>query len=489
MLASIKKMLDAFEENGISYCHWKSNEHLKEALDGDTDLDVLFDPAERVKLEKVLDGCGLKRFRSVPLMQYNAIEDFIGFDAETAKIWHLHTHYRMTLGEKHLKGYTITPWTSYLLKNRRLSDEGIYISSHECELVLLLVRIALKLRWRDAGKRLGGDDVKELCWLKERADKNAVKKASEEMLGRASSEQILRMLDTDLKKKSQFKKLQSLLRRELKIYTGYTAAGSWFTRTRREIFWLIGGVRRRLGLSSFTASRRVIPSGGCVVSFLGCDGAGKSTTLAYVGKEFNKKIDTAKIYFGSGDGSSSLLRKPMKLVAKKVGGKGVGHAVEKEYNSNKKVSIKARLYSCAKLLWAVTLAGEKKKKLKEMTKARNNGMLVFTDRYPQSIMPGCSDGPLLSKYENGGGLFGRIARWERRIYESAAMNPPDLAVKLMVPTKVAIERKPEMTEDEIEAKKKIVMDMDISENTAVIDTSRDFEITRSEVMSEIWKVI
>ena len=106
------------------------------------------------------------------------------------------------------------------------------------------------------------------------------------------------------------------------------------------------------------------------------------------------------VYFGSGDGSSSLLRKPMKMVAQRVGGKGVGHAVEKEYkDKKKKVSFKSRVYSLCKIIWAVTLASEKKGKFRDMAKARNNGMLVLTDRYPQTNMPGCSDGPLLHRYK------------------------------------------------------------------------------------------
>ena len=71
----------------------------------------------------------------------------------------------------------------------------------------------------------------------------------------------------------------------------------------------------------------------------------------------------------------------------------------------------------------------------------------------------------------------------------AKINQPDLAIKLMVPTEVAIARKPEMTVEEIEQKKSIVMAMDIAEKTVVIDTSRPFEETRSEVMAEIWKMI
>jgi len=140
-------------------------------------------------------------------------------------------------------------------------------------------------------------------------------------------------------------------------------------------------------------------------------------------------------------------------------------------------------------MWAISLASEKKKKMRKMVKARNNGLLVLTDRYPQSNMPGCSDGPLLSRYREAGGFLQKIYEWELGIYKSASINPPDLAIKLVVPTEIAVARKPEMTFEEIEKKKSVVMKMDISEHSVVIDTSRPFEITRGEVMKEIWNLI
>ena len=489
VLHSIRALLQAFDENGINYCHWKSNEHLEEALDGDTDLDILFDPFQRTELEMVMDKCGLKRFRATPLMQYNAIEDFIGFDQEAAKIWHVHTHYRMTLGEKHLKGYTVTPWGKIILDDRIQNAAGIWTSSPADELVLLLCRIALELRWRDIGWSLGKDDRAEIQWLLSRTTKDDIRAASEKLLTDPSVNTLDRLLQENLTKKKQFLGLQRVLRKELKPYTSYNRFTSWFVRSKREVFWLFGGIKRRIGRSNYSANRRISPSGGLVAAILGCDGAGKSTTLSYVKKEFNKKLDVVSIYYGSGDGSSSLIRKPMKLVAKKVGGKGVGHAVEKEYSENRKLSLKSRLYSAAKVVWALALAREKKTKLRQMVKARNNGILVLTDRYPQSAIPGAGDGPLLSQYRGGKGLLKRLADWEQSIYESFSYNPPDLTIKLVVPTEVAIERKPEMSIEEIEKKKDIVMKMKLSDHTTIIDTSEAFEITRGKVMKAIWDLM
>lgn len=490
MLQSIKKMLSYFEAENIKYCHWKSNEHLQEALNGDTDLDMLFDPSQRREIEIILDSCGLKRFRATPLMQYNAIEDFIGFDKETAKIWHLHLHYRLTIGEKHLKGYTL-PWTEYLLNRRLLDETGvIYCSSPADEHLILLMRMALKLRWRDYGKKIGSDDAIELNWLKERTNNDEIVATAQKLLSKDMVTEVKKLLECNLQNKNQLLKLQKILRKDMKIYSSYNKVTSYLKRSQREFFWLVGGVKRRLGWSSTTANRRISPSGGTVVAILGCDGAGKSTTISYMKKEFGKKLDVYNAYLGSGDGSSSLLRKPMKLVAKRVGGKGLGHAVNKELDSTKRVSLKSRLYLYAKVLWAITLAAEKKKKLKEITRARNNGLLVLVDRYPQVEVPGYSDGPLLTRYsEKHSGLLKKVADWELEIYKSAYSNPPDLLVKLIVPTEIAIQRKPEMTAEEIENKKATVRKIQMSGHSVEIDTMKDKISSFGEVMEEIWEII
>lgn len=489
MLKSIRKMLDALEEHRIVYCHWKSNEHLLEALEGDTDLDMLFMPSQRSELDAVLNECGLKRFRGMPLMQYNAIEDFIGFDKDTCKIWHLHLHYRMTLGEPHLKGYTVTPYTEYILSNRIKTEYGIYTSKPEIEYILLLIRMTLKLRFRDWNKKIGKDDRIELEWLIQHSNGEVFANCVKQMLKDAKAEErIMQLYGKRLTQKNQLRKFRSALLPYMRHYTGNSILQSRWLRTKRELFWLVGGIGRRMNLNRTKPFRRVSPSGGSVIAFMGCDGAGKSTTLSYLMKEYNKKLDVKKIYFGSGDGSSSLIRKPLKFVAQRMSGKGLGHSVSKEISEKKSVSLKSRLYSVAKILWAITLASEKKSKLKEMTKARNQGMLVLTDRYPQIVTPGYNDGPLLTKFLKGQSLMSRIAKWEYGIYQSSTVNPPDLVIKLLVPTDVAIERKPEMAREEIDNKKDVVRRLDIAPSVE-IDTSVDIKQSLGQVMEQIWRII
>ena len=420
-------------------------------MNGDTDLDILFDPAQRAQLDSVLSSCGLKRFRSSPRMQYNAIEDFIGFDQATAKIWHIHTHYQMTLGEPYLKGYTITPWGSLLLSNRIRGEANIWTSSPSEELVLKFCRIALKLRWRDQIRKLKikKDDLQEINWLKDRVSRDQLALSADLMVKEKSKEIILQLYDTELVKRNQFTDLQKKLRNEFRYFTGYHRFSSWSARTFRELAWLYGGIKRRKGWGNYYPRSRVSPSGGLVVSFLGYDGEGKKAILSSIKKEFGKKLDVVSFNFESGKDFS----------------KSRGNAV-------------ARIYR------AVSLAKEKKRKQAKMVRARNNGFLVLTNGYPHAV-PGLQGGPLLSQYREKKGILKRIADWEEKIYESFSINAPDLTVKLVIPA----EPEPGMAEKEIENLKRSVTDLDIADHTVIIDPTRDLHATCAEEMREIWNLI
>lgn len=489
MLKSISIMLNLLNENDIKYCHWKSNEHLEEALNGDTDLDMLFLPEERTKLEKILCEAGLKRFRATSLMQYNAIEDFVGFDYDESKIWHLHLHYRLTFGEKNLKGYTTTFGRKMINNRNFLSDKKIYISNSNDEMLLLIIRMSLKIRWRDMFSKVGEDDLKEISWLKNKINKEDVRIKAKELFNLDISNDVINLIENKIKHKRQLFKLQRKLRNKLRNYTGYSMVSSFIVREVREIAWLIGAVNRRLGLNSTKTDRRVSPSGGSLIVFLGCDGAGKSTTISYVYKELIKKVDVYKVYMGSGDGDCSLLRLPMKLVANRISGKGLSSKYSKNIQKSKK-SIKSFFYGTSKILWALALAREKKIKCKKITKAKNRGIIVLSDRFPQTNIVGYNDGPLLSNYKNSKNiLFKNLANWEEKIYSDCFKNTPDLVIKMTVDENIALQRKPEMNIEEIKDKKEAVNLIDLGCKEVEIDTSVIPNNAVGDALKSIWGII
>src|SRR5262245_59177195 len=68
-----RELAARLDEAGIRYCHFKSNQHLEEALQGITDLDVLVDRRAGPKLTEILAGLGCKRFSAPPGGDYPAV--------------------------------------------------------------------------------------------------------------------------------------------------------------------------------------------------------------------------------------------------------------------------------------------------------------------------------------------------------------------------------------------------------------------------------
>src|SRR5256885_11057067 len=67
-------------------------------------------------------------------------------------------------------------------------------------------------------------------------------------------------------------------------------------------------------------------------------------------------------------------------------------------------SLRARLsrslWAAARLVWAVALAYEKRGKLHALTRARNRGLVVVCDRYPQNQFQDFNDGPMLGRWRD-----------------------------------------------------------------------------------------
>lgn len=111
----LRDLFARVHDQGIRYCHWKSNEHLDATMIGATDVDVLFERQAAQRLTRLLtDTTSFKRFVVKPGHGYPGIEDYVGFDPDTGALTHLHVHYQLTLGEKFLKGHRV-PWEELYL--------------------------------------------------------------------------------------------------------------------------------------------------------------------------------------------------------------------------------------------------------------------------------------------------------------------------------------------------------------------------------------
>jgi hypothetical protein len=500
-LSLVVDLLHGLHAAGVPYCHWKSNEHLRESLLGFTDLDVLVDRRSYAELCTVLDPLGFKRFDSVPGKGYPGVEDFLAPDPETGRLVHLHLHNRLTLGEKHLKGYRL-PWEHELLSTRRWDAEGgAFVADPHLEFLLLLVRSSLKLRFRDRILGLTGkpvmdaDTLREYRWLLGRIDEATVLALSERLLGEATAGPLAALLAAE----PTFARLKAFDRHARPMLgwaRSYGPVGARVRRWLREAYWAATGAAKLL-VRRTTPTTRTDPRGGVLIVMMGCDGSGKSTMLREVQGWLTKKLDVATIYFGSGDGPSTLLRWPFKIAV----GLATKTAFYRNYRERKASSAQARgsrpqapeapwYEEAFRVAYALVLSREKRVRLRRAARARNLGMIVVCDRYPQNQVMGFNDGPLLSHLlDHRSALLRALARWEAVPYRAAEASPPDLVIKLHVTPEIALKRKPDMDLPEvlrrIEAVKALIYAP--SCHVADIDADAPLGAVLSRVKQSVWQ--
>jgi len=459
-LGLLRTLTSRLQGEGVPYCHWKSNEHLREAMLGMTDLDVLCARSAALQMGRILAETGFKRFAAVPARAYPGVEDYLALDGETGRLVHLHLHYQLTLGERHLKGYCL-PWESLVLSTRQLDKQwDIYVADPSVEIILLIVRAALKLRSRDRLREvmgrpcLPGDALAEFLWLRERANPEKVAEIARGLLGRDAT-QLLEVMVTDRPSWRRLVRFRRCATPTLGLYRTYGAMAARGRRWLRELLWL-GSASRKRYIRPAIPMTRTDPRGGLLIAFLGSDGSGKSTVGKEIASWLSWKTDVSLLYFGSGDGPGSALRWPLKLAIRLLRGGGVlppdryRASATKTIDSSESQRGFFSLWALGRICWAMILSLEKRGKLRRAWRGRNRGVFILCDRYPQNQVMGFNDGPLLSHLTGHPfRLFREAAKWESAPYRWAETNPPDLIIKLHVTPEVALARKPGMSIEEV----------------------------------------
>ena len=493
MLSTALGLFKKFNKSDIKYCHWKSNEHLKEGLSGTTDLDVLVDRQDRMKCENILNNMGYKRFDTPRFVGHPGTEDYIGMDESSGDLIHIHLHYRLVLG-KNLKQYHI-PWESQILNNRvQDEDTGVYRADPHFEIVLFWIRISIKKRFTSflsMNKRtLSKSMYKELEWLKNIVNEDKLRSLIQKLLGQRYVELI-----KSLNARSSSVDLLNLkfkVAKDFKLYRTYPPGLELPIRYARIGKSVASQVCDTLGLPYLL--RRTAPNGGLVVAVIGADGSGKSTVTKDLSKCLSWKLNSKRYYLGSRSGESrSIIKKALGTFASKATKSGNSDNVEKNMDSNQNENKKSKLHSLLSLSWKVLYSTadsyDKNRKLKALWRERNKGGIIITDRYPQNRYPGVNDGPNLHGLNNN--TFLRyISRYEKTPYEYSEKRHPDIVVKLLVDANVAQSRDPEMKLEKRREKCRIVENLRFDDSITIeVNANKSKEEVIRKVKKEVWECI
>ncbi len=502
MIGTVRKLLNSLDDRSIDYCHWKSNETLNAAVHGETDLDILCSAKDGQSFREALNTEGFIRLNDVAFTGYPGIENYVGYDSETGRCIHVHLHFELTLGTPFLKEY-VTSWAPYVL-DRHITDSehGIPITDPAIELFLLIVRYSLKIRRTNPIARRSYFEgfMDEYDWLAARADESEIGEIAHELLNPTAAKRISALIENKPTIHGLVQ-IGSPVRSELDAYSTYSPWSTTPIALGRKGFRGIGKLNREV-LNRPYPSRRKLPSSGIEVAIVGIDGSGKSTHLSALQDWLSWKIDIHSVYFGSGDGPSSLLRYPLKKLNELRGSSRASGSTHSQNSSNNREGFQEhsdrendssdrKKVGVLKAIWAVLLAREKQKKRRRATRARNRGMVVFMDRYPQNQFENINDGPLLASWIDANSkLLSRIAEWERKIYANLHDHSPDLVIKLKTDPEVAKERKPETSMSNLKRKAEIIDSLEYEDSRVVIvDTHRDIDTVLNTIKTEVWEEI
>lgn len=499
-LTAVLNLFNDLNQQNIIYCHWKSNQHLTEALNGSTDLDILVARDQEEDFRVIVHQHGCKLIISPPGKQYPGLEDYLGYDPETGHSFHLHVHYQLILGEQFVKNYRL-PLTEQFLAATTIS-QGIKIVKPTLELIVLVIRALLKYRDRDALKdylsvRSGGlprNILREFEYLLQQTSIEAVETYLNQHGSLVSPDIIrtfLQIITTNPRQGAKLYQLRQQVRRKLtpfQRYSNFEAKRQYFT-----ALWC----RQVPGWCKQLAKKK-LAGGGISFAFIGADGAGKSTTLKTVSDWLSWKLDKNQVYMGIGEKLpriNRLLHYKVQLTARFWRGSkrlfGEQSPLTKPLEAVHHLITDVFHVSLGKMRYNRYLASQRD---------LAQGSIIIYDRYPlqaiHAAMPVTlppMDGPRIAwrrQQEDKPlrGLTAYLASLEESFYQKIL--PPDYLIILHVPAEVSHQRKPDHLLEEIRPKVEAIETMKREGLHIIdIDTTQPLETVLLRVKQAIWDIL
>lgn len=476
----------AWNRAGIEYCLWKGSFHLQDSLEGRSDLDVLVDVEQLGEAQTILSRYGCRPSRAAPARAEVGVEDFLGIEAESRRLVHFHVYSRLIVGESHLDRFRL-PWERHVL-NTRTKVGDVYVADPAVDAALLLIRSSLRItgmgRFLMPLGLVNAGVAEQLDWLLDKTDPKDVLGTVRAWLLGGSVDRALEACLMDGPTPRNLAALRPAVTVALASQSSVSGLRAVTRRWRRTFAWGRRGVYRRF-LERPVLLGRGGRTGGVLVAVIGPDGSGKSTLARDLRRWFAPKLDVVYVYMGSGDGPSSLIRWPMKVVHRTV--------LRSRHEGSGKAALERRhpgMLDAAKTVWALALAREKQRKLRKAMVARNRGLLVICDRYPQSQFPGQNDGPFLRRWRTSRSRVRRyLGAVEGRPYQLAARFAPDLILRLNVDQAAASIRRPELDPGYLQRRIELVQALTFDGSlfgVVEIDATRPYARVFADAAEAIW---
>ncbi|RJE48975.1 MULTISPECIES: hypothetical protein [unclassified Dehalobacter] len=480
MLEISKQLFFNWNNSKIHYCHWKSNEHLEEGLNGLTDLDVLVSLDNKNHCESILRNLNFIECNPQYGSRYPGVDDWIGYDAQTGRLIHIHLHYQIITGHRGLKEYNL-PWSQEALDTRIKDNRtGVYIMEPNMEIMTLYTRIALKASLKKIYTAKRGNfkldigTLKEITYLKKRINLTPLTILIKKFYG--SDKLLKEFIERQTLTSEDFLSLHKYITKSM---IPCCTMSTFTSLVQKNYFNIVLPIRNllRKKVKRLIIYKKTPQTGGMMIAFIGQDGSGKSTVTDEILEWLTWKLDANKFYLGSGEHYYSW----QKTLKKKI--------------ENKKIyKIVAVLSALLTLSNHISAARRTYKSLNKAKKYVLCGGIAIFDRYPQTKHFGINDGPkirvnyvdkisnpLLKKYI----LY--CAKVEENYLIRAEKIVPGLVFKLILPPEISIKRKPEEDFDTVKRKHEIVKSLSFEYSKVYyIDSTMEYGKEIKEIKELIW---
>ena len=490
-LQAVADFINALEAKGIRYCHWKSNSRLDWSLAGRTDLDLLVDPKHQTDLEQIIFDQEIKKILASSSRQYPGLEHYLGFDHDTGRLFHLHVHYKLVLGEQFVKNYHLPIEEKFL--DATQEKFGVKIPVPEMELVILSIRALLKYRDRDVIKDvfhirhpgIPEHILQELLWLLNQTTPADVVEAVAGLSIFPDFRLILDFLEIVQKAPRSGQdlfRLRTRLRKALRPFRRKNRITSSFNYFRS----LLGNIEQ---FEFLDRKLMQFPERGKLIALVGIDGSGKSTLTIKLADWLRWKVSTPLYYLGSKQPSwwsdfsywiFRIFRRSHTILSNRIGSE----------NFLAKILVRFRSFFLAAQYLSV--GKDRYKRYRQAQKDVQHGSVVVFDRFP-FFSP--LDGPEIQHVLAGnlGPLSRKLSEREKKLYRN--FNNLDLLIILDVEPDESHVRKPdhplETIQNKYEALTKLKKDLDAEGklNWVPIDANMDLDQVYLEIRRAVWAIL
>jgi thymidylate kinase len=491
MLESFKELIDSLFEAKVLFCHWKSNDRLKDALLGREDLDLLVSPKQINLFESILLKHSFRKAIKLNSDKTPCIQHFYSIDKGTGILLHVHVYYRIITGGSILKNYHLSVEEKFL-KSCNL-EQGIPVPRRSTDLIFLCIRKFLEygsiietiINYRERAIL-----KKEILYLLEKIDIKDLPKEAISYFPHLDPNFFGLCLQELVSPTHPLKRLR--LGYKMQKYLCRFSLNKYMISETLRILKLTKMIFKKL---CKLPRPTTLEGGGYIIAITGADATGKSTIVKEITDWLGAELWCENAHTGLPPSTLlSFIPRSLLPFLKRLLPSYKTTALLSHVQKDKKtlVGMKLILFSIRSLM----IAYDRLSFCSSIFSKSRKGAFIICDRYPSQV-PGAMDSAQLdpSSPTVKNSIFAqKFSKLEENLYSRIPL--PDIVIRLTVPLEIAIKRnrdrykKGKDSEDYIRERHALPQKSIFgNKEIFLVDTNKGMDETLKEIKKIIWSAL